>query len=414
MGKWVVLYLLFVISGNTTWSQEVAGAKSPNINFFLECEDCDFNFVRQNLKSISFVRNPDLADVHILSTESSTGSGGKKYFLQFIGANQFAGKQAEYTYLSERSETNDQIRKGLLQLIKTGILHYYSMAGQELNVEINFTDDATNSDSLSNYDPWSKWIFRFDVSGNLEKEETQQQVGYNLGGRIEKITTDWKTQFDIDIKNDVETFIDDEKEIKNEQRRIKAYGLFIKSLSPHWSAGAFTDTYTDTYLNLKNHLGARMGIEYNIFPWKLSDRKIFALRYASGFEHRQYFKETIYDKMKETLWFESAEIELEIIQPWGEIQTSIEGKHYFYDFSKNSINFESDISMRFTRALSVFIEFQAEVIHDQLYLIKGEGESLEDLLLKRRKLATTYQFSGEVGFRFTFGSIYNNVVNERF
>jgi hypothetical protein len=43
----------------------------------------------------------------------------------------------------------------------------------------------------------------------------------------------------------------------------------------------------------------------------------------------------------------------------------------------------------------------------------GEA-SRDDLLLERRKLATTYEVGGRIGFRFTFGSMYNNVVNERF
>lgn len=414
ISKWYALILILLISSYTSWGQENSDAIPANLNFFLECEDCDFNFVRQELKSISFVRNPDLADVHIMSTESGTGSGGRKYYLQFIGANQFAGKLTEYIYLSEQSETDDEIRKGLLKLIKTGVLHYYSIAGLELNAEINFNDETINPDSFMNYDPWNKWIFNIEVGGDFEKEESQKELGYNLGGSVKKITIDWKTNFDFNINNNVETFIDDEEEIKNEQKKIQVSSNFIKSLSPHWSFGAFTDYYSDTYLNTKNNLGARIGIEYNIFPWELSDRKIFTFRYSTGSKYKQYFKETIYNKMNEMLWFEAVEIKFEIIQPWGEIETSIEGLHYFQDFSKNKINFETDISIRLSKQLSVYFEFQADVIHDQFYLIKDEGASLEDLLLERRKLATAYEFGGKIGFRFTFGSIYNNVVNERF
>jgi len=39
---------------------------------------------------------------------------------------------------------------------------------------------------------------------------------------------------------------------------------------------------------------------------------------------------------------------------------------------------------------------------------------LEDVLLRRRKMATDYEIRIEFGIQFTFGSIYNNVVNERF
>ena len=70
--------------------------------------------------------------------------------------------------------------------------------------------------------------------------------------------------------------------------------------------------------------------------------------------------------------------------------------------------------MRLSKQLSVYVEFEADIIHDQFYLIKDKGAALEDLLLEPRKLATAYEFGGEIGFRFTFGSIYNNVVNERF
>jgi hypothetical protein len=73
----------------------------------------------------------------------------------------------------------------------------------------------------------------------------------------------------------------------------------------------------------------------------------------------------------------------------------------------------SDFSIRLTKQLSVYTEIYSQVIHDQLYLPKGDA-SLEDVLLKRRKLATTYEISCELGLRFTFGSIYSNVVNERF
>jgi hypothetical protein len=66
-----------------------------------------------------------------------------------------------------------------------------------------------------------------------------------------------------------------------------------------------------------------------------------------------------------------------------------------------------------TKNLSVFCEVESQLVHDQLYLAKGDA-SLEDVLLERRKLATTYEISCQIGFRFTFGSIYNNIVNERF
>ena len=50
---------------------------------------------------------------------------------------------------------------------------------------------------------------------------------------------------------------------------------------------------------------------------------------------------------------------------------------------------------------------------DQIYLPAG-GATQEEILLQRRQLGTAYQYYASIGFRYTFGSIFNNVVNPRF
>ncbi|MBI5325982.1 MAG: hypothetical protein HZB41_12040, partial [Ignavibacteriae bacterium] len=53
------------------------------------------------------------------------------------------------------------------------------------------------------------------------------------------------------------------------------------------------------------------------------------------------------------------------------------------------------------------------MIHDQLYLPK-EGATLEEILLRRKALETTYSYFVSFGLSYTFGSVYSNVVNPRF
>src|SRR5690606_23334033 len=134
-------------------------------------------------------------------------------------------------------------------------------------------------------------------------------------------------------------------------------------------------------------------------------------RYTAGVNFYDYNEITIYNKLHETMYHESLSLNLRMVQPWGNIESSLEGRHYFHDFSKNRLILDSNFSVRLSKALSVYWELQAEMVHDQLYLPQGDI-SLEDLLLQRRKLATDYEFRGEKGIRFTFGSIYSNVVNE--
>ena len=50
---------------------------------------------------------------------------------------------------------------------------------------------------------------------------------------------------------------------------------------------------------------------------------------------------------------------------------------------------------------------------NQIELPKGDV-SAEDMYLRLSELETSYRYDGSVGLTYTFGSIYNNVVNPRF
>jgi hypothetical protein len=404
------LWIIIAFSLSNAYSQENS---KKVISFFLDCDDCDFTFVRQKLPFVSFVRDPQLADVHILASDSHTGSGGNKYYLNFIGMKEFKSLNYEYTVTTKQSDTDDDVRKALLKLIKIGILPYYSKTDflDQLNIDLEESGNRNADDMVT--DLWNKWVFRIESGGDFQKEESQNEYSINMNTSARKITEKWKTIIEASYEINRENYFDEGDKITNKQDTKELSADFIKSLTDKWSAGFFGSYSSRTFLNVKHNYGTAAGIEYNFFPWKECNRRVFAIRYGAGINFVDYIEETIYDKLHETLLSEALELNLELIQPWGEISVGLEGRHYFHDFSKNMLTLESDFSIRLTKNLSVYCEMQSKVVHDQLYLPKGDA-SLEDILLKRRKLATTYEISGQLGFRFTFGSIYNNVVNERF
>ena len=53
------------------------------------------------------------------------------------------------------------------------------------------------------------------------------------------------------------------------------------------------------------------------------------------------------------------------------------------------------------------------VLRDQLNQPMGEA-SQEEVLVRQRQLATSYDYYLSMGFSYRFGSIFNNVVNARF
>ena len=410
--KLFCIFLLTGIISNPARSQET-DKNNKIIGFYLDCFHCDFTFVRQNLPFVSFVRDPQLADVHILVTDSNTGGGGEKFFLNFIGRNDFKGMDYEYNVTTSQSDTEDDVRKALLKMLQVGILQYYSKTDfiSRVNIDLEEKENTKADDMI--IDRWNRWLFNLEAGGALEKEESQSVFDIGTSAGASKITEEWKTSLEGYYAMDQERFVDNDTTITNRQDEVELSGYYVKSLTDKWSAGVFA-TYTKrNYLNLEHKTGLAAGVQYNIFPWSECNRRVFAIQYWAGMNYFDYFEKTIYDKMYETLYSEGVEVNLKLIQPWGEISLGLEGRHYFHDFSKNRLTLESDFSIRITKNFSVFSELSAEIIHDQLYLPSGDA-SRDDILLERRKLATTYEIRGQLGLRFTFGSIYNNAVNERF
>jgi hypothetical protein len=52
-------------------------------------------------------------------------------------------------------------------------------------------------------------------------------------------------------------------------------------------------------------------------------------------------------------------------------------------------------------------------VHDQLSLPKT-GATDEEILLQRKQLETSYRYFAGVSLTYSFGSIFNNIVNPRF
>ena len=122
---------------------------------------------------------------------------------------------------------------------------------------------------------------------------------------------------------------------------------------------------------------------------------------------------TIYNKLNEKLFSESLGIAYKTIQKWGNINIYISGQHYFHDFSKNSLNTSVSAEIRIVKGLSFNIYGSYSFIRNQLSLPKS-GANQQDVLLKQKELATNFNYYFSFGLSYTFGSIYNNVVNPRF
>jgi hypothetical protein len=221
----------------------------------------------------------------------------------------------------------------------------------------------------------------------------------------------FQSSLGMDLQSDKTTFQD--TTYKSTIKDQYGYLSYVKSINNHWSAGVSTYVQTSSYSNYNLSVQVSPGIEYDIFPYSESTRKILTILYQAGLEINNYSNETTRFKMKETAGFQSLSASLSIIQKWGSVGGTLSWRNYLFDFSYYKIRFNTDASIRIFKGLSFNIYGSVASVHDQISLPRGDA-SLEDVLLRRKMQATNYTFSTSFGFSYTFGSIYNNVVNPRF
>lgn len=83
------------------------------------------------------------------------------------------------------------------------------------------------------------------------------------------------------------------------------------------------------------------------------------------------------------------------------------------DFTKKHLVFFNALDLRLFKGFSFFSFGQVSLLRDQLYLPRG-NLSDQARLLRRRQLETSYSYFVQVGLSYSFGSIFNNIVNPRF
>jgi len=262
-------------------------------------------------------------------------------------------------------------------------------------------------------DKWNFWVFNIRVDTELrgEEQKTSTQLSGNLSAN--RVTPESKLRMGLDIDSEKDSFKLDGDTISSTSESTDFDGLYVKSIGDHWSVGGWVSVSSSTYRNIDFAYSIHPAIEYNFFPYSQSTRRQLRALYKVGFGHHNYRETTVFDKTKEGLWNQSLSLTLELNEPWGTAELSLDGSHYFHDFKKNRLELSGDLSLRIYKGLSLNIEGSYSAIHDQLALPRGEV-TLEEILLRRRELASGYRYSAEIGLSYRFGSVFSNVVNPRF
>lgn len=408
--KRLILLYLFLVAIIPVFSQvntpESDTLRKDALNVYMEAND----YIRKEIPYVNYVRDIKDAGVYIISTQQHTGSGGSKFTYFLVGQNQNAGMRDTVSFVTAPAETQDEIRIQEVRTLKIGLMRYVAKTPLSKYMNISFSEPL--SETVTS-DTWNSWVFEAAFNGWLNGQQTSKSTNLNGNFSADRVTQDWKINLRARYNYGIDKFEIGDAVISSDNNSKSVDGLLVKSISDHWSYGGSVFLGSSSFSNLKMSAKIMPGIEYDLFPYSQSTRKQLRLLYSVGYNFATYIDTTIYNKTWEGHLQHSFSAAYEVIQKWGSIDLSFEYSNYLHDWSKNNLSVDGQINLRVTKGLSVNLGGGASLIHDQLGLVKG-GATTEEVLLRRKELATQFQYFTSFGFTYTFGSIYNNVVNPRF
>jgi len=387
-------------------ANQIDTLRKDALNVFMESTD----YIRKEIPYVNYVRDIRDAGVYIISTMQRTGSGGNEYTYFLVGQHEFAGMRDTISFVTTPDETTEGYRQKMVRTLKMGLMRYVARTPLAQYMRISFSQPL--SETVTS-DKWKSWVFKGSLNSYLNGRKTYKSYYYTGTLKASKITEKWKIDINARYNTNGSKYIIDENTITSKSVTKYINGLVVRSISDHWSYGGSSALGSSSYSNKKLYYNLMPGIEYNIYPYSESTRRQMRILYSAGINLVNYADTTIYDKIRENLFLHSLSASYEVIQKWGSIDFSLLYSNYLHDWAKNNLSFSGYFNFRIAKGLSMNFGGGASMIHDQLSLVK-QNLTYDQILLQRKEIATQYEYYLSFGLSYTFGSIYNNVVNPRF
>ncbi|HXP49434.1 MAG TPA: hypothetical protein VN922_05745, partial [Bacteroidia bacterium] len=411
----LVLFVLIAVCGYSQSRTDSTIKKDDALKIFLDCSYCDMDFLRCEIPIVHYVRDRKEANVDIVASAIQTGSGGEEFTLVFIGQGKYKGQTDTLRTNTTSFVTEEDQRKAIAQILKMGLIRYIAQTPYAGKLNISFTKDSAQAMSClaPPADKWKSWVFSVNLGGNLNQQQLTQQTIFTPSLNISKVTPEWKVGINASGFYMNNTYTISGETINAIMRTEALTGFYVKSLGEHFSTGVVGGVNTSTVSNFKLQEKIGPAIEYSIFPYSECTHRQLRLLYAIYGVNNNYVGTTIFGKINQHLGAEALTLYSQYKEKWGSLTAQITGSHYFYDVTKYEVNMNVNANINLFEGFSIGFYVSLSLIHDQIYL-PAAGPTDNDILLGLQALATTYNFSSGIQITYTFGSIYNNIVNPRF
>ncbi len=417
---WGLALLPLLAAAEPSAAQPAPQTGRPRI--FLDCNapNCNNQYFRTEINWVNWVNDRAVADLHVIVGAVNAGGGGRAYQLDFIGVSPTAPYEEQQLYDQLGTDTQRETQDGLTLALGLGIAQWASTHGFRSLVHLQGVDPeqgratrrVVSQEEVD--DPWNLWVFRLNGNVNRFAEATSKNWQFNGGFNASRFTPTLKLSTNAFANyRRIYRQLSGGREFRDYPLDWRVGQLVAYSVADHWSVGLTGQVARQTQNNQQIQVAVSPAIEYSFFPYEEATRRSLTVFYTVGTVWQDYIERSIYGEYYELRYQQSIAVSFDSNQPWGNAGVSIRASHYLHDFDLYNRSLQGNVSYRITRGVNVFANGNISWLTDQIYLPAG-GATDEQALLNLRRQATDREYGFSVGLQFQFGSIFNNVVNNRF
>ena len=403
-------------------------SKKDEVKVFVDCNAwCPMSYVKTEINYVDFVPDRFLANVFILVTSQSTGSGGNEIKLFFSGRENFKGMEDTLKFYRNSVDTDSEYRDNLVRYLKIGLIRFIAQTSlaQKINISASVSKDESAVNSLSNKkDKWNFWVYNIGVSGNINMDDFSKSNRMSARISANRVTEKLKINLNANISRNVRTISFNNETSKFINNNAGFNTTIVGSLNKHWSVGGFGSVNHSTFRNYDIHYTLNPAIEYSYFPYKDAVKKSITLFYRAGPTFNKYIDSSYYDSPEHWLFQQSLSFNVGFVQKWGNFNMNASWDNFLNSFTYdnteikgkniNTFRIGGEIEIRIVKGLSVNLSSYANFTKGVYPNIPRKFFSRDDLLTNTRQYPTQKGLFTDFGINYRFGSIYNNVVNPRF
>jgi hypothetical protein len=398
------------------FAQTTEKKNDDKVKIFLDCTRpwlCDVDFLRNEFKMVDYVRDRFTSDVHVILNTQFSGGGGEQNELICIGIGRFLNKNDTLRYFNDATSTDDDKRQKLMKYLKLGLISYIAHSSIADKIQFTYTEDKKDSAATSaaaKKDPWNYWQFSVNTSGFFNGNKNYKSSDINAGITADRETEKSRFRFRLDNLVSRQVILVDKEKVEIVKDQQNSFINYVQKINEHWAFGVGGEFSRSIFDNIDARVQVAPRVEYSLKPYKKFNSERVVLQYEIGPQYSNYRDTTIYFKTKEVLFQQKIGVISSFTKPWGSINIGAFWSNYLDDFSKNNLGIGGGISWRIVKGLQFAVGGNFQFVHDQISL-PLEGASRDDVLTRRRLIASTYDYWGGVGFSYRFGSIYNSQVH---